>query len=135
VGTPRPLLAPLSCALVALAGCGANDRPDDVAAVAERFGAALEREDGVAACAELRETTASALEQQQGEPCEQAILRLELPSGGSAAGTSVYVTDASVVLAEGSTTFLDEGSDGWKVTAAGCRPAAPELPYECELED
>jgi hypothetical protein len=129
------MLALLACALAALAGCGSTDRPDDAAAVAERFGAALERKDGAAACAELREATASALEQEQGEPCERAILTRDLPRSGTAAKTDVYVTDASVLLAEGSTTFLDEGSDGWKVTAAGCRPAAPELPYDCELED
>jgi len=120
---------------VLLVGCGSTERPDDVEAVAERFGAALEREDGAAACAEVRETTASQLEQEQREPCEEAILRLELPARSSAARSSVYVTNASVLLVEGSTTFLDEGSDGWKVTAAGCRPTAPELPYDCELED
>jgi hypothetical protein len=116
-------------------GCGSTERPDDVEAVAERFAAALEREDGAAACAEVRDTTANTLEQQQREPCDEAILGLELPTGGAAAETSVYVTNASVLLAEGSTTFLDEGSDGWKVTAAGCRPRTPELPYDCELED
>ncbi|MGH2715404.1 MAG: hypothetical protein ACRDM7_16230 [Thermoleophilaceae bacterium] len=44
------------------------------------------------------------------------------------------MTTASVRLAEGGTTFLDEASDGWKVSAAGCEPTAPNLPYDCELE-
>jgi hypothetical protein len=122
-------------ALAVLAGgCGTTDRAPDAAAVAERFHAALEERDGEAACSELSEETASKLERQEGAPCEEAVLELELPRGGTAAETSVYVTSASVLLAEGGTTFLDEGSDGWKVSAAGCDPTAPDLPHECELE-
>jgi hypothetical protein len=119
--------------LLAVTGCGASDRAPDAAAVAERFHAALERGDGEAACAELSEQTASKLEQQQ-MPCEEAVLSLDLPRGGTAAATDVYVTSASVALAEGGTTFLDEGSQGWKVSAAGCTPTAPNLPYDCLLE-
>jgi hypothetical protein len=62
------------------------------------------------------------------------ILGLELPRSATAAGTSVYVTTASVSLAEGGTTFLDESGAGWQVSAAGCAPTAPDLPYDCELE-
>jgi hypothetical protein len=119
---------------LALAGCGASDRAPDAAAVAERFHAALERGSGEAACAELSEETVSKLEQQEAMPCEEAVLQLELPRGGDAAETDVYVTTASVALAEGGTTFLDEGSQGWKVSAAGCTPTAPNLPYDCVLE-
>jgi hypothetical protein len=119
---------------VLAAGCGTTERAPDAEAVAERFHAALEQRDGEAACSELSEETASKLEQQEGTPCEEAVLRLELPRGGTAAETSVYITTASVLLAEGGTTFLDEGSDGWKVSAAGCEPTAPDLPQECELE-
>ncbi len=82
----------------------------------------------------MSEETASKLEEQAGVPCEQAVLELELPQGGTAARTSVYVTTASVLLAEGGTTFLDEGPDGWKVSASGCTPTAPDLPFDCELE-
>jgi hypothetical protein len=117
------------------AGCGASDRAPDAAAVAERFQTALESRDGEAACAELSEEVASEVEQQEGGPCEEAILRLELPTGAEAAKTSVYVTSASVSLVEGGTLFLNEAADGWEVAAAGCRPTAPELPYDCDLED
>jgi hypothetical protein len=116
------------------AGCGATERAPDAAAVAERFHAALGERDGEAACSHMSEQTANKLEEQAGVPCEQAVLELELPQGGTAAKTSVYVTTASVLLAEGGTTFLDEGSDGWKVSASGCEPTAPDLPYACELE-
>jgi hypothetical protein len=118
----------------AVLGCGPTDRAPDAAAVAERFHAALDRRDGEAACSEVSEETASKLEDQAGAPCAEAILELELPRGGTAAETSVYVTSASVLLAEGGTDFLDEGSDGWKVSAAGCVPTAPDLPQDCELE-
>jgi hypothetical protein len=60
-------------------------------------------------------------------PCEEAVLELELPRGGTAAETGVYVTSAFVDLVEGGTTFLDEGADGWKVSAAGCTPTAASL--------
>jgi hypothetical protein len=116
------------------AGCGASDRAPDAAAVAERFHAALEQGDGEAACAELHEETASKLEQQEETSCEEAVLSLEIPRGGTAAETDVYVTSASVTLAEGGTTFLDEGTQGWKVSAAGCTATAPDLPFDCVLE-
>jgi hypothetical protein len=117
-----------------MGGCGASDRAPDAAAVAERFHAALDEGDGEAACAELAEETRSKLEQQEKAPCDEAILELELPRGGAAASTDVYLTTASVSLAEGGTTFLDDFDQGWKVSAAGCVPTAPEQPYECELE-
>jgi hypothetical protein len=40
-----------------------------------------------------------------------------------------------VSLLEGGTLFLDEGPGGWEISAAGCTPTAPELPFDCELED
>jgi hypothetical protein len=45
------------------------------------------------------------------------------------------VTSASVSLVDGGTLFLDEASDGWEISAAGCRPSAPDRPFDCELED
>lgn len=131
---PAAILALGACLAVAAAGCGASDRKSEAEAVAERFHAAIAEEDGGAACAELSEEAASRLEQQEGKPCDEAVLGLELPRDGTAAETGVYVTSAFVDLVEGGTTFLDEGADGWEVSAAGCTPTAPNLPYDCELE-
>ena len=130
-----PRLAIFGC-LVALgaAGCGTSERPDDVAAVTEAFHDALEAGDGQAACDELTEETASALERREKKPCEEAILDLDLPKGGTVAGARVEITSAAATLAEGGTDFLDEGPDGWKLSAAGCVPTSPDQPYECELE-
>jgi uncharacterized protein YceK len=131
-----PRAASLACLLaLALAGCGTVDREDDAGAVTQRFHAALANGDGQAACDELNEETASKLEDQEKKPCEEAILSLDLPKGGTVADTRVYVTSAFATLAEGGSDFLDEGPDGWRVSAAGCVPTAPSEPYDCELEN
>jgi hypothetical protein len=125
----------LVCILaIGLVGCATEDSEREAAAVVERFHAALERRDGQRACRQLSEEAASKLEQQEERPCETAILMLELPAGGTATRTEVYLRSASVDLAQGGTTFLSEGSSGWKVSAAGCDPTGPDLPYDCELE-
>ena len=132
----RPAAASLVCLLaLVLAGCGTADREDDAAAVAQRFHAALESGDAQAACDELNEETAAKLEQQEKKPCQAAILSLDLPKDGSVANTRVYVTSAFATLTEGGSDFLDEGPDGWRVSAAGCEPTAPSQPYDCELEN
>ena len=131
-----PIAASFACLVaLALAGCGTADREDDAGAVTQRFHAALENGDGQAACDALSEETATKLEQQEKKPCEEAILLLDLPKGGTVADTRVYVTSAFATLAEGGSDFLDEGPDGWRVSAAGCEPTAPSQPYDCELED
>ena len=129
-------VASLACLLtLALVGCATADREDDAGAVAARFHAALEQGDGQAACDQLNEETASKLEKQEKKPCAEAILSLELPKGGTVADTRVYVTSAFTTLAEGGSDFLDEGPNGWRVSAAGCEPTAPSQPYDCELEN
>jgi hypothetical protein len=130
----KPVLCACLLAL-ALPACGTADREHDAATVAERFHAALDARDGEAACSELNPETASALEQQEQKPCEEAILTLELPRGGTVVDARVYVTSAFAQRAEGGSDFLDRGPDGWMVSAAGCEPTAPEQPYDCELED
>jgi len=119
---------------VVLAACGTADRERDAAAVTERFHAALEANDGQAACEELSEETATKLEQQEKKPCDEAILGLELPKGGTVAATGVFVKSAYALRAEGGADFLSEGPKGWAISAAGCTPTAPEQPYDCELE-
>jgi hypothetical protein len=130
-----PRAVSVACLLaIVVAGCGTGERADDAAAVAERFHAALQSGDGQAACAELSEQTASKLELEEQKPCEKAILTLELPKGGTVAVKRVEMRSAFAGLAEGGADFLDEGPEGWKISAAGCEPTAPEQPYECELE-
>lgn len=129
------LTAALLAAAALCSACGATQRDDDATAVVQRFQAALDAGDGAPACAELSEDTSQALEDQQGRPCEEAILSIELPTGEQVGYTSVEVTSAAVSLVEGGTLFLSEAAGRWEIAAAGCSPTAPELPYECELED
>jgi hypothetical protein len=130
---PKP--AVFACLLaLPLTACGTGGRERDAATVAERFHAALEQDDGQAACAELNPETASKLEQEEQKPCEEAITSLELPKGGSVADTRVYLTSAFAALA-GSADFLDKSSEGWWISAAGCKPTEPGQPYDCELEN
>jgi hypothetical protein len=131
----RVLRAAAVLIALALAACGTGARERDAAAVAEQFHAALEGGDGQAACDELSEDAASKLEQQEGKPCEEAILGLDLPEGGTAAVRRVEITSAYIGLAEGTADFLDEGPEGWKISAAGCEPtASSDQPYDCEVE-
>ena len=125
----------LACLLaLPLAACGTAGRERAASAVSERFHAALESEDGAAACAELSKETASKLEQQEKKPCDEAILGLDIPKGGSATVRRVYVRSAYVRLPGGSADFLDEGPGGWRIAASGCRRTATGQPYDCELE-
>lgn len=135
MGARHAMLVLACVAALAPTACGASDRAPDAASVAERFQSALQAEDGVAACAELNEATVSTLEREEKEPCDKAILTLDLPRGERARDTTAYVTSAAVTLSDGSAAFLDEGPDGWKVAAAGCRPAGEQKPFECELEN
>jgi hypothetical protein len=126
--------AALAIACLGGVGCGEGDEERDAAAVADRFHAALERDDGRAACRELSATSKSAIERQEKAPCEEAILRLDLPRGATAAKSRVYLRSASVDLAGGGVAFLNEGPAGWKISAAGCTRGEPDRPYDCELE-
>ena len=120
---------------VALAGCGTSARDTDAAGASDRFHAALDDGDGAAACRELTSETRKKLERDEGKACGEAIRGLDLPAGATAARAKVYVTTAFVELEEpASAVFLDEGPDGWKISAAGCTPGAPDQPFDCELE-
>ena len=115
------------------AGCGTAGRERDARDVAGRFQAALASHDGTAACAELSSATAQKLELDQGAPCPRAVLDLGLPDGRPGVA-AVSVTSASVSLRGGATLFLDDGAGGWRISAAGCRPTAPDKAFDCDLE-
>jgi hypothetical protein len=118
---------------LALTGCGANDS-GGAAEAAERLYAAATDGEGAAACEWLSEATREQLEQDEQRPCAEAIVGLRL-SGSRPIGTSTYITDAKVDLDGGDSVFLEETPDGWRVTAAGCKPVPDqEAPYDCEVE-
>ena len=91
----RPItVIALAVLLPATAGCGTADREADVAAVTDRFHAAVKADDGSGACAELGSETIKKLEQQEKRPCPQAILELDLPPGARTTSADVYITSA-----------------------------------------
>jgi hypothetical protein len=133
VGSKHLVVASMAL-LLPLAACGTSHRGSDAGAVVERFHAELRSGDGAGACHELSKETVSKLEQQEGKPCAKAIIGVELPKGGTAVVKRVEITSAYVRLDQGSADFLDEGPDGWRISAAGCKPSGGDKPYECEVE-
>lgn len=128
----RTLVAAAAVALV-LTGCGATDS-EGARDAAERLYAAHADSDGAAACATLSDDTREQLVKDAGKPCPEAVLELDL-SGRATVGAEAYVTEAKVETDGGDSVFLEETGDGWRVTAAGCRPApGRESPYDCEAE-
>jgi hypothetical protein len=135
-GLPRKLAWVLTtaCLAAAAAGCGAGQEDERAAAVAERFYAAVSAKDGSRACAQLSESTVSELEKEEMAPCHEAVTDLQLV-GASAQSSTVYVSSARVSLRGGDDVFLDRTPEGWKVSAAGCKPEpGEEQPEDCELE-
>jgi len=45
----------------------------------------------------------------------------------------VYGTNA-IARFDADTVFLARFRDGWRVTAAHCRPDGPQRPYQCEIQ-
>jgi hypothetical protein len=130
---PRRLTAAMLGALaLAACGCGTDASERDARSAVEAFYAAYAAKDGAGACRQLSEDASSALETSEKEPCERAVLSVELKRA-PIARTSVWVTSAEVKLANGGAVFLDEIGGRWRIGAAGCSPL-PGQPYDCDLE-
>ena len=129
----RPCGVALLAALAGsvLTGCG-SAQDDVVRSVASDFAAAVERDDGAAACRLLAPVTRSELEKAAGKPCRAAILEEDLPAAGAVESTAAYGTMAQVSFAA-DTIFVTEFRTGWKVLAAGCSPV-PGAPYDCQVQ-
>ena len=142
MSSPRPSSAPL-CSLLAvlvagvlLTGCGTSDDRDQARGVVDRFYTAIRQDEAETACAQLSASTVKQLESQSGQSCRSVITRLDL-KGGAIADAHVYITNARVALRTGESAFLDRETDGWKLTAIGCRPEEGrprDRPFDCEVE-
>lgn len=129
----RPVaLLPL-IALPALAGCGRSADRSAAQSVAEGFYSAVSHHDGAGACARLSTNARTALEQQASATCARAVLHLDL-SGHRAHIVRVYTTNAAVELLHGDTVFLQQTRQGWRISAAGCRPQGRGEPADCEVQ-
>jgi hypothetical protein len=119
------------------AGCGGGTDTAGVRAVSERFSAAVEAQDGERACAQLSPQTRAQLEKQEQRQCREAITGVRLQPG-SVTRVHVYVLNAIVELSNGEAEFLEQGQEGWRLSAVGCTPQKGkprDQPYDCQVED
>jgi hypothetical protein len=117
-------------------GCGRGDDRAKATEVAEKFLAALGAGDAAVACGLLAEDTREALEDEEQEPCGEAIGGVEIDAGAPTA-VALFLTSAEAELDNGERAFLSLTSDGWRISAAGCKAGdgPPEdVPMDCELE-
>jgi hypothetical protein len=123
-------------AAVGLTGCGQGGSRAEIRGTTAGFFAALRRGDGPAACARLSADSVAQLVSEEQEPCPRAVTTLQLRPG-AIRRIQVYMTNAKVDLAGGASAFLDRTTNGWRLSAIGCRPVGGEradLPFDCELE-
>ena len=118
---------------VALAGCGRADDERVTSVVTQRFLRAVEQHDGSRACAQLSDGAVEALEHDEGKSCAKAAPELDV-SPSRVTRAEVFGTGAKVDLADGESAFLELTRNGWRLSAAGCRPQPDDHPYVCEVE-
>ncbi len=121
--------------LLGLAACGRSGAREDVRAVTERFFAAVESGDGGTACEQLSPSTRAELERQEQTECREAIAKLQL-KGGTVSSLDVFALNAVVELSSGEIAYVDDGEEGWRLSAIGCKPQEKpaDRPADCELE-
>ena len=120
---------------VAAGGCGQSSNRDTVRTTTERFFAAYKADQGKTACIALSEDTIKELESQEMKSCPEAIGDVQLEPG-AVKSIEVTVTNAKVDLSSGETLFLSEQSNGWRISALGCKPQGEitNSPFDCELQ-
>ena len=125
----------IAAGAILLSGCGPSADRNAARAVTDRFFAALGSGDGDRACEQLSPNTRSELESQERKPCREAITSLGL-EGAPVASVHVYMLNAMTELANGDTAFLENGAEGWRLSAVGCKSSEKpaDRPYDCELE-
>jgi len=85
------------------------------------------------ACDLLAGHTREAVEKSAKKSCAEALPDLDLPSASTMQSVQVYGHDAQVRLAD-DVVFLARFPEGWKVTAAGCKPGSVvDEPYDCDV--
>jgi hypothetical protein len=57
--------------------------------------------------------------------------------GAPVVQADVYVLNAFVGLSNGQAAFLEQGKEGWRLSAVGCRPVQDkpaDHPFDCEVQ-
>jgi hypothetical protein len=116
-------------AAVVLSGCG-DLSSDEVTRTARAFAAA--EDDPALRCSLLARQTLSALVENEGASCEDALQDLPVGSG-DIVSTDVWGQEAQVKLSD-DTFFLTRTPDGWRITAAACMAQGSDQPYQCQVE-
>jgi hypothetical protein len=117
----------------AVGGCGRASDDRAVAVVTQRFLQAVDEHQGARACAQLSTQAAEALAHDEGKPCPEAVVELDL-SASAVRRTQVFGVAAKVDLANGHSVFAELTRMGWRLSAADCVPQPDDAPYRCELE-
>lgn len=117
--------------LVLCATACSSTQEGEVEQVAEQLRAAVEDEDGAAACELLSQEAQKELEN-SGDSCEVAIMDAGLSPDGRVEQVSVYGTSGQVRY-DDDVVFLSEFPEGWKVIGAGCERQAA-APYDCTVQ-
>lgn len=120
--------------VLALSGCGVAGAEREARTVTNSFLIAIGHHDGHGACAQLSQDTVKKIVESDQKSCDEAILDLKL-EGASAGSVRVYINSARATVAGGDRLYLDRGPNGWKVSAAGCKPQPDRQPDDCDLED
>lgn len=113
------------------AGC-ASAQDGGARQAAQRFYEAVTGKDSAAACGSLSVRTRAQLEKTEKASCRKVILRQDIPRVGTPTKVEVFGSMAKVTY-PGEAAFLSRFAGGWRVVAAGCRPAVGQ-PYDCEIE-
>ena len=119
-----------------LGGCSSAPASDGPREVAVAYYDAIRDGRGREACELVSEPTIRQLESQAARACRDAITGLD-HEGGTVTNVHVFVTSAKVDFSTGESVFLDEGPDGWKLSAIACRveEGRPrDRPLDCEVE-
>src|SRR4051812_8299950 len=126
------LVVPFAIGLLVTACGGIGGNAGGARAAAESFTTAVQQQDFATACDLLAPETKRELESSQEQSCDQALGQQELDEEGGVSKAEVYGRSGRAMVGT-DTIFLSRFPNGWRVTAAGCRPRE-DLPYECELQ-
>ena len=136
MGVRSPIAFMLLLLCLAATGCGRGEDRARATEVAGKFLQAVAAGDAAVACGLLAEDTRTALENEESEPCGEAIGNVQIEAGAPTA-VELYLTNAKADLDDGDSAFLSLTADGWRISAAGCKagdgPPA-DAPMDCELE-
>jgi hypothetical protein len=117
--------------LVAVSAC-TGPGADQAAQVAESW-EQLNGGDAAQACDLLSPRTRIEIEKSTEKKCAEALDDEDLPDASALTGVDVFGHDAIVRFAN-DTVFLARFPEGWRVTAAGCRPGpSDDKPYDCDV--